>query len=294
MGIELFSRYYEVEQIYQFEDEILGKKISEICFRGSQQDLMQTYNTQPAIFTTSVAIHRILKKYNIYPDCVAGYSLGEYTALYAAGVIDFVSGSFLVNQRAVAMERASKTEDLGMGVITGNDIDEVVKLCNETEGVYISNYNSDTQISISGKRSEIRRVFNIIENYGTFKTAEIAVNGAFHSPFMQDAMVEFEESLKKVKFDIPQCPIVLNNTGEVWNKKDDLKALMMRQMIEPVRWSKSVKTMLDLGMDTFIEIGPGRVLSRFIKDISSSKKGIRIVNIEDMQSLENAIEILNS
>lgn len=294
MGMELFNRYNEVKNTYLFVDEILGRKISDICFNSNEEVLAQTINTQPSIFTLSISICNLLKKYNIYPDVVAGYSLGEYSALYAAGVFDLVSSMFLINKRAIAMDRVSKNDnELGMGVISGKDIDKVIKICSDIEGVYVSNYNTERQISISGKLSAIQKAFKLIEAYKCYRTMLIPVSGAFHSPYMKEAADEYRISLNNVRPNKSKIPLILNTTGEILKTDDDIKEIMLKQIVSPVKWNKSVNTMLDMGVDIFIELGPGRTLSKYMKTISNSND-IKILNVENMQSLTGTIDILNS
>lgn len=288
MGKELCERYTEAEKVFDFISQVSGKNMKEQCFRSKIEDLSLTQNTQLALFTVEASILAVLKKYNINPDVVAGFSIGEYGALYASGIFDLMTCVYLVNQRANVMNKACVEGGYGMGAITGGNISKINKLCSKYDEVWVSNYNSNEQVSITGRKSSVQKVIEeaISLNY---KAIELNVSGAFHSPIMKNASEEFEESTKIIRAKENKIPIVLNVTGEYYNVGDDILQLMVKQIYSPVHWSKSINLMLKDGVTDFIEIGPGKVLSNFVRNIIGDKS-INIMNVQDMESLSETID----
>jgi len=290
MGKQLYERYKECENVFNYANEVLGRNIKEICFHGNMSDLTQTINTQPAIFVLESAILSIMDKYNIKPEVVAGFSVGEYAALYASGRFDLTTSLYLVNLRASLMNEASQEGFYGMGAITGGKIKKIEELCTKYENVWVANYNTQHQVSITGEKKDVLKVIDEAKELGYF-TIEINVSGAFHSPLMKEFSGRFYQGIHSIESKRSNIPIVLNQTGNYMKADDDIKEVMKRQMYSPVKWQQSIQLMLEDGINTFIEIGPGRVLSSFVKKISDSKE-ISIMNIEDMQTLNKVIDFI--
>lgn len=287
MGKELCERYSECENIFDYASQVLGKNMKELCFKGSMQELAITRNTQPALFTVEVATMMVLKKYGIKPDIVAGFSIGEYSALYASGILDLMSSLFLVNQRAAAMDKVSKEGMYGMGAISGENIVEIEKMCKRYDKVWVSNYNSYKQVSITGEKQSVQKVIEEAEMAG-YRTAELKVSGAFHCPIMKEAAEEFAASMKMIRFNEASVPIVLNVSGKYYKSTDNLYEIMQRQICSPVLWSNTIEFMLEEGVTDFIEIGPGNVLSKFVNHVKRDKE-VNVLHVENMESLSQTI-----
>lgn len=288
MGKELCERYTECEAVFDYATQILGKNIKELCFKGKMETLSLTKNTQPALFTVEVAILTVLRKYGINPDVVAGFSIGEYGAFYAAGVFDLMTSLYLVNQRAVAMDKASEDGIYGMGAVSGENIEKVEEICRQYENVWVSNYNSHNQVSITGEKSVVQRVLDEANRYN-YRTAELHVSGAFHSPVMKSAAKEYEKSIQLIRKGKANLPIVLNVSGEYYKSEDKLEEIMVSQIYSAIHWVKSIELMLNDGVTDFIEIGPGKVLSKFVMNIKG-EKNVNILNVENIESLSKTID----
>lgn len=290
MGIELFERYSESEQIFDYATQVLGRDIKKLCFASDEEVLKETQNTQPALFTVEIAILSVLKKYGINPDIVAGFSIGEYSALYASGALDFMTGLYLVNQRAVAMDKVSKNGVYGMGAITGENIGKIEKLCRNHQDVWVSNFNSHEQVSITGKKNSVQEVIRKAQELN-YRTVELQVSGAFHSPIMKQAAEEFEQSIKLIKMKETKIPIILNVSGDYYKQEDKLEEIMVRQIFSPVQWSKTIERMLEDEVTDFIEIGPGKVLSKFVMNIKENRP-VNVMHVEDMLTLSDTIDCI--
>jgi len=290
MGQELYERYTECKQVFNFADEILGRKISDMCFKASNEELARTVNTQPVVFTVNVSILAVLRKYGIIPDVAAGFSLGEYAAYYAAGIFDLLSSFYLVNQRAVAMENGSENGIYGMGAISGDNISNIEYLCEQYEDAWVVNYNTQRQVSISGKKESVNQIIVKAKEQG-YHAVELPVSGAFHSPFMKGAAEEFKKCLLQIPANKSKLPIVLNTTGQYFDNEKPIKEIMAEQIISPVKWQQSIETMLASGVNVFIEVGPGKTLYNFTKTIAGTK-AVTVLRVEDMETLYNTIDTI--
>lgn len=289
MGKELYDRYSEFEQVYNFAQQILDKDIKKLSFNGNISELKKTINTQPAIFTLETAIYSVLDKYSVFPDVVAGYSLGEYAALYACGIIDLTTGFYLVNQRAKAMDKFSDDNEYSMYAIIGDNISEIDKICSEFENVWVANYNTQIQVTVTGKNENVNQLINRVSSLG-YSVQKIIVSGAFHSKFMKPAADCFGKSFDLVLFKDNKIPILLNLTGDYYNKDiSNIKVILQKQMYSPVKWNQIINRMLIDGVDTFIEIGPGKTLSNFVKKISGNRP-INVFNVDNMDTLSAVID----
>ncbi|MFV0424188.1 MAG: ACP S-malonyltransferase [Bacilli bacterium] len=281
MGRELYDNYECAKKIFSS----LDNSISNLCFNGPIESLSKTVNTQPAILAHSIASCLVLQEHGIKPDAVLGFSLGEYSALVAAGAISFEDCLKLVTKRAQLMDRAVADVDSGMYAIVGLSYEAVKDIIGE--GVEVCNYNTKKQIVIGGLSSDL---ISTLENFSEdVKVVELNVSGAFHSSLLNDASKLFLEEINNYSFESPKVPILSNYTGTYYDEIDT--KILMKQMNNTVRFYDNVKCLLDDGYETFIELGPGRVISSFIKTIGRDL-GVKplVLNVEDMKSLEKTLK----
>ncbi len=284
MGAALARTYPIADAVFQEADAALGRALSQLCFGGPEDALKQTENTQLAILTCSVATLRVIKECGITPSAVAGHSLGEYSALVAAGILDFADALRLVRARANLMAEAGETQQGTMAAILGMDIAHLQQLCDETEGtVNIANYNCPGQLVISGEVAAINQVVSLAKvEIGARRCRLLPVSGAFHSPLMAPAQQKFRSVLDTVAFQPPQVDIVMNVTGAFATDAANIKQLLFQQITEPVQWEKTLRTIEKTGITHFVEVGPGKVLSGLVKRTLSES---RAVNVEDIKTL---------
>jgi [acyl-carrier-protein] S-malonyltransferase len=261
-----------------------GPVLSQLCFEGPEEALKQTENTQLAILTCSVATFRVLKEYGVVPNVVAGHSLGEYSALVAAGVLDFSDALRLVHARASLMAEAGETQQGTMAAILGMETEQLQQLCDTTEGIVnIANYNCPGQLVISGEVDAVNRVVAFAKvEIGERRCRPLAVSGAFHSPLMAPAQQKFRAVLNSVTLYPPQVNIVMNVTGKLATDVDSIKHLLFQQITQPVQWEKTLYAIKNTGITHFVEVGPGKVLSGLVKRTLSESNA---VNVEDVKTL---------
>ncbi len=284
MGRDLYEAYPEARAIFDQADEILGFSLSELCFEGPAEELNDTVNTQPAIFTMSVACLRALNPLlSLDPLFVAGHSLGEYTALVAAGALDFADGLKLVRERGRLMKEAGEKNPGGMAAIIGLDAGTLEGICQEASGVQIANYNSPGQIVISGHREALERAMGLARERGAKRVIPLAVSIAAHSPLMRPAAEEFRRAVESTPFRRARIPLVANVTARPISEPEEIREELVRQLTSPVRWVESVERMIEGGVDTFVEIGPKSVLTGLIRRIDRS---VRTVNVGDAAGVE--------
>ncbi len=269
----------DAAEVFKTADKSLGFSISDICFNESDK-LNITEFTQPAILTTSIALFVELKKH-ITPDAVLGLSLGEYSALVACNALGFVDAVKLVNKRGKLMTEAVPTGVGTMAAIIGLSLDEVAKTIQDIDGVYISNHNCPKQYVIGGYKESVNKAMIALKEAGARRTVELNVSGPFHTPLLKHAARKLSSEFDKVNFKHNDIPIVMNFTGEYL--EGNLKSLLTSQVMGSVRFEESIKLLEADGFDTFIEVGPGRVLSGFVKKVN---KTFTILNVEDKASLE--------
>ena len=284
MGAELARAYPIADTVFQEADATLGRALSQLCFEGPEGTLRQTENTQLAILTCSVATLRVLEAFGIAPDAVAGHSLGEYSALVAAGVLEFTDALHLVHARARLMAEAGEGQQGTMAAILGMDTAQLQHLCDETEGtVNIANYNCPGQLVISGEVDAVTHVVELAKaEIGARRCRLLPVSGAFHSPLMAPAQQQFGSALDSVTLYPPQVDIALNVTGEFVTDTDSIERLLFQQITQPVQWEKTLRTLEKTGITHFVEVGPGQVLSGLVKRTLS---GSRTLNVEDIKTL---------
>lgn len=290
MGKELAEKYPAARAVFDEADRALGFSISQVCFTGSEEDLKQTANTQPAILTTSVAIYRVVAERGLMPDFVAGHSLGEYSALVAAGSLKFSDAIQLVRKRGQFMQDAVPTGAGAMAAIMGLSPAVVADACKraaENEICAPANLNSHEQTVISGHAGAVKRAVEIASQLGAKRAVMLAVSAPFHSALMMPAQEKLAIELKKLPFAELRVPLVTNVDADTETSGEEARDALIRQVSMPVRWEESVRLLIDEGVNTFVEIGPGRVLSGLLRQIERS---VATLNVEDEKSLCATLE----
>jgi len=270
MGLDLFESSDEAKKLFTSANEILGFNITDIMFNGSADELKQTKVTQPAIFLHSVILANYLGD-NFKPDMVGGHSLGEFSALVANKTLSFEDGLNLVKARANAMQKACEMNPSTMAAIIGLDDNVVEKICNETDGVVVAaNYNCPGQLVISGEFDAINKACESLKESGARRALPLPVGGAFHSPLMEPARVELQNAINSTIFSSPKCPIYQNVSAAAVSDSDEIKENLISQLTAPVKWTQTMKNMLNDGANEIIEVGPGKVLQGLFKKIDRS------------------------
>lgn len=284
MGAELAQNHPVADATFEEADVALGRGLRKLCFEGPEADLKQTENTQLAILTCSVAALRVLKEYSIIPNAVAGHSLGEYSALVAAGALDFSDALRLVHARASFMAEAGKEQQGTMAAILGMETEQLQNLCETADGIVnIANYNCPGQLVISGEVDAVNHVVALAKaEIGERRCRPLPVSGAFHSLLMAPAQQKFKSVLDSVPLHSPQIDIVMNVTGESVTDADDIRQLLSQQITQPVQWEKTLHTIKNTGITHFVEVGPGKVLSGLVKRTLSESSAM---NVEDLKTL---------
>lgn len=264
MGQDLYNSNPKVKELFEKANEIMGFRITDIMFTGSAEDLKQTKVTQPAVFLHSVAL--ALTAEDFQPDQVAGHSLGEFSALVAAGAMNFENGLRLVSARAQAMQKACELEPSTMAAVLGASDELVEKICAETEGVVVpANYNCPGQLVISGAIEPVQQACASLKAAGAKRALQLPVGGAFHSPLMEPARLELAEAIEKTEFRQPICPVYQNVDAKPHTDPAEIKQNLLMQLTAPVRWTQTVLQMQQDGATEFVELGPGNVLQGLIK-----------------------------
>jgi [acyl-carrier-protein] S-malonyltransferase len=270
MGLDLYENSPEAQDLFEQANEILGFNITDIMFEGTAEQLKETKVTQPAIFLHSVILAKTLGD-SFKPEMVAGHSLGEFSALVAAGALTFEDGLKLVSQRALAMQKACEAAPSTMAAVLGLDDDIVEKICGTTEGVVVAaNYNCPGQLVISGEIEAINKACEAMKEAGARRALVLPVGGAFHSPMMEPAREELAAAIENTTFSKPNCPIYQNVTATAITDENEIKANLISQLTAPVRWTQSVQQMITDGATLFTEVGPGKVLQGLVKKIERS------------------------
>lgn len=263
MGQELYVRDPEVRDLFDAADSILGFSLREVMFTGSSDDLKATRVTQPALFLHSVAAAR---SYAIRPDMVAGHSLGEFSALVAAGALSFEEGLRLVSARAMAMQRCCEQTPGAMAAVLGGQVEVIEEVCASTPGIVVAaNYNNDGQIVISGEKEAVTAACAELKARGVKRAVPLPVGGAFHSPLMEPARAELAEAIAKADFREPVCPIYQNVDAMPHTDPAEIRSNLLMQLTSPVRWTQTVRRMVADGATSFVEVGAGSVLQGLVK-----------------------------
>ncbi|MCR5388646.1 MAG: ACP S-malonyltransferase [Lachnospiraceae bacterium] len=270
MGKDLYDKYPVAKEVFKLCDEIRPGTSGQ-CFEGTEDELKETKNTQSCLFATELAEALILKEKGIVPDAVAGFSLGEVVAATVGGVFDNETGFKLVCRRGELMQHEAEKSDTFMAAVLKLTYEQVKLICCMHTGVYPVNFNTPGQISVAGLSSEREGFLEDVKTVGG-RAVLLKVNGAFHSPFMEDAAKGFAEELSKVKIQKSSIPLYSNKTGKPY--EDNAAELLSEQICNPVRWEKTIRNMIEDGVDTFVEIGPGRTLTNMIKKIDGDVKSV--------------------
>jgi [acyl-carrier-protein] S-malonyltransferase len=290
MGKELAEKYAAARAVFEEADKALGFSVSRICFEGTEDELKLTTNTQPAILTVSVAAFRVLAEKGITADYVAGHSLGEYSALVAAGSLDFADAVKLVRKRGAYMQEAVPAGQGSMAAIMGLSPTGVLDVCKRAaQGEICSpaNLNSPEQTVISGHVGAVKRAVEIASQSGAKRAVVLAVSAPFHSALMMPAQQKLEKDLNAIQFADLQMPLVTNVDADTIRKGLEARSALVRQVTMPVRWEESMRMLLDEGVNTFVEVGPGRVLTGLMRQIERS---VASLNVEDEKSLLGTLE----
>ena len=290
MGKELAEKYPVARAVFDEADQALGFSISKICFEGTEDEMKLTANTQPAILTVSTAAYRVLEEKAISPDYVAGHSLGEYSALVAAGSLKFADAVKLVRKRGTYMQQAVPAGQGAMAAIMGLSPAVVVDACKraaEGEICAPANLNSPEQTVISGHAGAVKRAVEIASQLGAKRSMVLAVSAPFHSALMMPAQEKLEQDMAATPFVELQVPLVTNVDADTIRNGEEARSALVRQVSMPVRWEESMRLLLDEGVNTFVEVGPGRVLTGLMRQIERS---VATLNVEDEKSLLAAIE----
>lgn len=267
MGLDLYENSPVAQELFEKANSILGFSITDIMFEGSAEDLKQTKVTQPAIFLHSVILARVLGD-SFQPKMVAGHSLGEFSALVAAGGLNFEDGLKLVSQRAQAMQKACELQPSTMAAVLGLDDDIVEKICALTDGIVVAaNYNCPGQLVISGEIDAVNKTCESLKEEGARRALVLPVGGAFHSPLMEPAKEELAAAIEATEFKTPLCPIYQNVTASAVTDNAEIKANLIAQLTAPVRWTQTIQQMVNDGASHFTEVGPGKVLQGLVKKI---------------------------
>lgn len=290
---DLYDRYDIVKQVFHDADDALGYSIKDLCFDGPESELVKTANTQPAILTASVATYYILKDLGFTPDMVAGHSLGEYSALVAAGAISFKDAVVLVHKRGKFMQEAVPLGEGAMAAILALSRDKVVEVCAEVSKkfgvVEAVNFNCPGQIVIAGQKNAVEIAAERMKDLGAKRAVMLPVSAPFHSCLMDPAAAKLKVELDKIQILEPNIPVIANVNGKLITDSNEIKTSLVNQAAKPVLWEDCVATMIENGATKFVEVGPGKVLTGFTKKID---KTMELSNVEDYDSLQKTVEFL--
>ncbi|GAB4424558.1 MAG: ACP S-malonyltransferase [Thermodesulfovibrionales bacterium] len=293
MGKEIYENFQEAMETFRKASDILGYDVAGLSFNGPDDELNKTYRTQPCILTLSIAIYRVLSTKGIRPSVVAGHSLGEYSALVAADVLSFSDAVRLTEKRGRFMQEAVPSGRGLMAAILGLKRSAVDEICLSLQAGYASpaNYNCPGQIVIAGQKSAVEEAMKRAKDAGAKRVVPLAVSVPSHCTLMADASTRLAEFLDEIEFRNPAIPIVNNADALFLNNIDSIKKSLIRQLSSPLLWEDSIRSIADSGIDTFVEVGPGKVLSGLIKRI---EPGAEVLNVEDMESLDKTLKALKT
>ena len=291
MGRELIKTEIG-ERLFSQADEVLDFPLSDLCLDGPAEELTQTYNTQPAILTVSTIVFEILKQRGVQPLMVAGHSLGEYSALTAANALSFSDALQLVRIRGQLMYEATKTIEGGMAAIIGLSAQAVEEICRQASSagsVKAVNYNSPVQTVISGEKAALDKAIELARNQGAKRAVSLPVSAPFHSSLMDPVAHEFQPKLERAEIKDSSVPVIANFTAQPETKAGDIRWNLIKQVNGPMRWSDSVQSMIQQGIDTFVEVGPGKVLTGLMR---KTNREVACISVETPKSIEEMVETL--
>ncbi len=282
MGEDFYKEFDIVRKTFDEADQILGFSLSELCFNGPEEELKKTYNTQPAILTMSVALNRMLNNDGIYPDIVAGHSLGEYSALVASGVLKFEDAVSLVRKRGQFMQEASPLGLGSMYAIVGLPREKVEEICREAQSFGIvepANFNSEKQIVISGEIKALEKAGELAKEAGAKRVVPLSVSAPFHSSLMKEVGEKMRKEIEKVELNDAKIPVIANYNAKALTKKEDILEALIKQIDNPVLWVDSMK-LLASEVNMALEVGPGKVLKGLMRDIDRNVKVMEVGKVE--------------
>lgn len=295
MGKDLYDQYEEIREVYKKASEISGKDIAELTFNSTMEELSKTENTQLAIATMSLGILKVLERNGVKPEITVGLSLGEYPALISGGYLSFEDGITLLNIRGYLMGNKVEPGNYSMAAIIGLDSKIIEEVCTEIaeKGMFISpaNYNYSGQTVISGDEEAINIAIEDLKEKGAKRALKLATGGPFHTTKLNEAKELYAEKLKEIKFntEAPKAKVIKNLDGTFYNENDDMVDVLSRHIVSSVRFDKAIKTMQDYGIDTYVEIGPGKTLTGFVR---KENKEANVVNINSVETLEAFLDSL--
>lgn len=293
MGRDLCEKYDEVNEIYEKAKKITGIDVKEVSFEDKEEKLNQTKYTQLCIVTMSLGILEVLKKNNIQADMTAGLSLGEYVSLNYANSIDTENTLKIIQKRGEYMQDLAPKGEWSMVAVLGLPDNLVEEACSEVKNGFAvpANYNCPGQVVVSGDKIGITELTQIAKEKGAKRVVELKTSGPFHTKKLEEASKKLKAELEKIEIKVPDCVVIKNLDGKPYNTNENIKEVLEKHIISPVKFSDSIKYMLENGVDTFIEVGPGKTLTSLVRKID---RNINCINISDGTSLESAIELLNS
>ena len=293
MGKDIYERYNEAKEIYEKASEILNIDVAKLCFEGEQEELNKTKNAQIAILVTSLAILEVLKNNGVEADICTGLSLGEYTALIYSGYLSFEDGIKLIQKRGYYMGTCVPKEEFKMAAVIGAQSSIIEKVCENLnkKGMFVvpANYNYSGQTVISGNKEAVEEAIKLLNDEGIRKIIELKTSGPFHTEKLLEAKQLFEKELEKVSFMEGKVPVIKNIDGSIYTNNDNMKEILAKHIVSPVRFDKAIKLMEDNDIDTYIEIGPGRALSGFVK---KENKEANVMNVCDIETLNKVLEYI--
>lgn len=292
MGKELYDNFQCVKEVFDKADSVLDFKLTDMCF-GEDERLNETEYTQPALLTMSYAVCRLMEEKGLKADYVAGLSLGEYSAHVASGTMEFADAVVLVRKRGKYMTEAVPKGEGAMCAVLSLEAEKIQEACNEVSEIgrcMIANYNAPGQIVIAGDKEAVEKAAEIVKEKGAKRAVMLNVSGPFHTSLLKPAAEKLNEELNKIEFMDMNIPVITNLTAEVVEDKGQVVDILTKQVMNPVKWEQSVKKMIELGVDTFVEMGPGKTLSSFVKKAAKEiGADVAIYNVEDLKTLEKAI-----
>lgn len=298
MGKELYENIPICKEVFDTGNEVLDFNIKELIFNGNKAELDITENTQPAILLTSIAAMKAIEEKGIKAELVAGLSLGEYSALVSSGALEYKEAIALVRKRGKFMQEAVPIGIGAMVAIMGLSLEKIniaLEKSRDLGIVEVANFNTSNQIVIGGERHAVYKAKELCLELGAKRAIELKVSGPFHTSLLEKASINLKNELEKIEIKEFDKKILSNVTGDFIDSKDNIKDLLYRQVKSSVKWNETINKMIDYGIDTFIELGPGRVLSSFIKEISREKEvKVNIFNVEDIKSLNKTLEGIES
>jgi len=285
MAADLYAAQASVRALFSRADEVLGFALSELCFNGPEEQLAQTAVTQPAVFAHSVAAFQLLEEQGLVPAAVAGHSLGEYSALVAAGALDFEAGLQLVKDRSRFMQDAGDAQPGSMAVLIGLEDASVIALCAQVADVgtvVAANFNAPGQVVVSGEKAAVARLGELAREAGVKRFVELAVSGAFHSPLMQPAAEHMRALLEAAPIRAPRVPVITNVSATAVEDPEVLRADLIKQITHSVRWTESMGILVEMGFERAVEVGPGSVLKGLMKRIARDVKILGAGTVDDI------------